>query len=61
MVRESQVYSSQCRWFTSLVSKSDNVRPLKKLMRKVGAVDIREIEMKQGNKIARVLAWTFAE
>ena len=61
MVRESQVYSSQCRWFTSLVSKSDNLRPLKKLMLKVGAVDIREIEMKQGNKVARVLAWTFAQ
>ena len=61
MVRESQVYSSQCRWFTSLVSKSDNLRPLKKLMLKVGAVDIREIEMKQGNKVARVLAWTFVE
>lgn len=61
MVRESQVYSPQCRWFTSLVSKSDNLRPLKKLMLKVGAVDIREIEMKQGNKVARVLAWTFVE
>ena len=60
MVRESQLYSSQCRWFTSLVSKADNVRPLKKLMLKVGAVDIREIEMKQGNKVARVLAWTFS-
>ena len=61
MVRESQVYSPQCRWFTSLVSKSDNLRPLKKLMLKVGAVDIREIEMKQRNKVARVLAWTFVE
>ena len=61
MVRESQLYSPQCRWFTSLVSKSDNLRPLKKLMLKVGAVDIREIEMKQGNKVARVLAWTFVE
>ena len=60
MVRESQAYSSQCHWFTSLVSKADNVRPLKKLMLKVGAVDIREIEMKQGNKVARVLAWTFS-
>jgi len=60
MVRESQVYSSQCHWFTSLVSKSDNVRTLKKMMLKVGAVEVREIEMKQGNKVARVLAWTFS-
>lgn len=59
LIRESQVYSTQCRWFTSLVSKADNVKPANKLIRKLGAVDIREIEMKQGNKITRVLAWTF--
>ncbi|HBS82206.1 23S rRNA (adenine(1618)-N(6))-methyltransferase RlmF [Vreelandella alkaliphila] len=59
LIRESKVYSTQCRWFTSLVSKADNVKPAKKLIGKLGAVDIREIEMKQGNKITRVLAWTF--
>lgn len=59
LIRESQAYSTQCRWFSSLVSKADNVKPAKKLIRKLGAVDIREIEMKQGNKRTRVLAWTF--
>lgn len=59
LIRESEVYSTQCRWFTSLVSKADNVQPAKKLIGKLGAVDIREIEMKQGKKITRVLAWTF--
>ncbi|MGM0766701.1 MAG: 23S rRNA (adenine(1618)-N(6))-methyltransferase RlmF [Pseudomonadota bacterium] len=59
LIRESQAYSMQCRWFTSLVSKADNVKPAKKLIRKLGAVDVREIEMKQGNKITRVLAWTY--
>ncbi|OZT73502.1 23S rRNA (adenine(1618)-N(6))-methyltransferase RlmF [Vreelandella boliviensis] len=59
LIKESQVYSTQCRWFSSLVSKSDNVKPAMKLMRKLGAVDIREIDMKQGNKMTRVLAWTF--
>nr|WP_284047098.1 23S rRNA (adenine(1618)-N(6))-methyltransferase RlmF [Halomonas llamarensis] len=59
LIKESQVYSTQCRWFSSLVSKSDNIKPAKKLMRKLGAVDIREIDMKQGNKMTRVLAWTF--
>ncbi|SNC65705.1 23S rRNA (adenine1618-N6)-methyltransferase [Marinobacter sp. es.048] len=42
LIRESQAYSTQCRWFTSLVSKADNVKPAKKLIRKLGAVDIRE-------------------
>jgi 23S rRNA (adenine1618-N6)-methyltransferase len=59
LIKESQVFSDQCCWFTSLVSKIDNVKPAKKLIRKLGATDIREIEMKQGNKITRILAWTF--
>nr|WP_251041218.1 MULTISPECIES: 23S rRNA (adenine(1618)-N(6))-methyltransferase RlmF [unclassified Halomonas] len=59
LIRESEAYSTQCRWFSSLVSKADNVKPAKKLIRKLGAVDSREIEMKQGNKITRILAWTF--
>lgn len=59
LIKESQGFSTQCRWFTSLVSKIDNVKPAKKLISKLGAVDIREIEMKQGNKITRILAWTF--
>lgn len=59
LIRESQLYSTQCRWFSSLVSKTDNVKPAKKLIRKLGAVDCREIEMKQGNKVTRILAWTF--
>ena len=59
LIKESQTFATQCRWFTSLVSKIDNVKPAKKLISKLGAVDIREIEMKQGNKITRILAWTF--
>ncbi len=60
LIKESQMFSTQCRWFTSLVSKIDNVKPAMKMIRKLGAVDVREIEMKQGNKITRILAWTFS-
>ncbi|TCI01175.1 23S rRNA (adenine(1618)-N(6))-methyltransferase RlmF [Corallincola luteus] len=59
LIKESRDYSSQCRWFSSLVSKIDNVKPAKQWLRKLGASDIREIEMAQGNKITRVLAWTY--
>lgn len=59
MIKESKIFSSQCRWFTSLVSKSENVKPAMKLLRKLDAIDIKEIEMKQGNKVTRILAWTF--
>lgn len=59
MMKESKRFGSQCRWFTSLISKADNVKPAKKLLRQLEATDIKEIEMKQGNKITRILAWTF--
>jgi 23S rRNA (adenine1618-N6)-methyltransferase len=59
MVKESKEFATQVRWFTSLVSKVENVKSLVKLMNKSGATDVREIEMAQGNKITRVLAWTF--
>lgn len=59
MIKESKTFGKQCRWFTSLISKSDNVQPAMKLLRKLEATDIKEIEMKQGKKITRILAWTF--
>lgn len=59
MIQESKTFADQCRWFTSLVSKADNVKSAKKLLNKIGTVDVREIEMIQGNKITRILAWTF--
>jgi 23S rRNA (adenine1618-N6)-methyltransferase len=59
MIKESQMFSTQCRWFTSLVSKTDNVKPAIKLINKLGATDIKEIQMIQGNKITRIIAWTY--
>ena len=59
MIKESKGFGQQCRWFTTLVSKSENLKPCHKLLRKVGASEIKEIKMKQGHKITRVLAWTF--
>lgn len=59
MIRESQAYAEQCRWFTSLVSKIENVKPSIKLIQKLGATEVKQIDMYQGNKITRILAWTF--
>lgn len=60
MIKESKVFADQCHWFTSLVSKGENVKPSLKLLQKLAATEVKEIEMKQGNKITRILAWTFA-
>lgn len=59
MIKESREFSSQCGWFSSLISKSENVRPAAKLLTKLGATDIRKIEMAQGHKMSRILAWTY--
>ncbi|WP_336718747.1 23S rRNA (adenine(1618)-N(6))-methyltransferase RlmF [Chryseobacterium mucoviscidosis] len=59
MIRESTLYSSQILWFTCLVSKKENLSKLTFLLKKIKAVDFRIIEMSQGQKISRILAWTF--
>ena len=59
MAKESVKFSSQVNWFTSLVSDKDNIKPLIKLLEKLGTKEIKVLEMAQGQKISRVLAWKF--
>ncbi|GEN70121.1 23S rRNA (adenine(1618)-N(6))-methyltransferase RlmF [Chryseobacterium lathyri] len=59
MIEESVQYSSQVLWFTCLVSKKDNLYKLNTLLKKVKALEIKTIDMAQGNKISRMLTWTF--
>lgn len=61
MIKESKSFATQVRWFTSLVSKSENLKALQKLANKSGATDVRVIDMEQGNKKTRILAWTFQQ
>lgn len=59
MITESQNFTQQVMWFTSLVSKSDNVKSLKKLLNQVGAKQVKVINMSQGQKVSRIIAWSF--
>ncbi|MCL1063485.1 23S rRNA (adenine(1618)-N(6))-methyltransferase RlmF [Shewanella benthica] len=59
MIRESVDFKTQCLWFTSLVSKQENLKPSYAALKKAGAVSIKTIDMAQGNKLTRVLAWSF--
>jgi len=59
MIYESVKYPMQCLWFTTLVSKKDNLKNIYKLLNKVGATEIKTIDMAQGQKISRIVAWTF--
>lgn len=59
MIYESVKYPKQVLWFTSLVSKKDNLASIYKTLAKVNAAEIRTIEMAQGQKNSRIVAWTF--
>ncbi|MFW9657754.1 23S rRNA (adenine(1618)-N(6))-methyltransferase RlmF [Vibrio parahaemolyticus] len=61
MANESQAFSSQVLWFTTLISKKDNVRPMRKQLEKLGVKAIRVVEMSQGQKISRFMAWSFMD
>ena len=59
MIIESQQFAEHVGWFTSLVSKSENVKPLQLLLKELDVAQMRVIEMSQGQKSTRVLAWRF--
>lgn len=61
IIEQSCMVQSQCKWFTSLVSKNTTLPALYKLLKKVQATDVKTIEMSQGQKVSRILAWTFAK
>ncbi|OED43675.1 23S rRNA (adenine(1618)-N(6))-methyltransferase [Endozoicomonas sp. (ex Bugula neritina AB1)] len=59
MINESVRFAHQVCWFTSLVSKGDNIQPLKRLLKQKGALHIKVIKMAQGQKTSRFIAWSF--
>jgi 23S rRNA (adenine1618-N6)-methyltransferase len=59
MIEESAALGKQCFWFSTLVSKSMNVPFIYGSLERQRPVEIRTIEMAQGQKISRFVAWTF--
>ena len=59
IINESQKYSKNCYWFSTLVSKQTNLKRTYKLIDKTGACFIKNIPMGTGNKSTRIVAWTF--
>ncbi|WP_066218163.1 23S rRNA (adenine(1618)-N(6))-methyltransferase RlmF [Formosa haliotis] len=60
MIKQSVAFKGQVKWFTTLVSKQENLSKLKKQLDKLKATH-KTISMEQGNKKSRILAWTFPE
>ncbi len=58
MIKQSVPFKSQVGWFTTLVSKKENLPKIYKLLDKLKANHKTAI-MSQGNKQSRFVAWTF--
>lgn len=61
MITESQSFAVSCLWFTSLVSKAESLPTIYRVLRNVGAVRVHTINMAQGQKQSRMVAWTFMD
>ena len=59
MITESSEKPENCFWYSTLVSKKENLPALYKALKQVNTADVRTIEMAQGQKLTRIVAWTF--
>jgi len=56
---ESSKFKTQCFWYSTLVSKKGNLESMYDSLKKLGATAVKTIPMHQGNKVTRIVAWTF--
>lgn len=59
MIKESAEFKNNVLWFTTLVSKKENLSKINQELEKVNPLEVKIIEMIQGNKITRFVAWRF--
>ncbi|MGB3608356.1 23S rRNA (adenine(1618)-N(6))-methyltransferase RlmF [Psychroserpens sp.] len=56
---QSSLFKTNCFWYTSLVSKKEHVKSMQASLKKLGATSVKVLDMSLGNKVSRVVAWTF--
>ncbi len=59
MIEESVEFKNHCRWFTTLVSKASHLPSIYNALKNINAREIRTVEMAQGQKHSRFVAWSF--
>lgn len=59
MIQESAAMPKFSTWFTSLVAKKETLNYLNKHLKKTDVAEVRIIEMSQGQKTSRLIAWRF--
>ncbi|MFT5807873.1 MAG: 23S rRNA (adenine1618-N6)-methyltransferase [Moritella dasanensis] len=61
MAKESKDFTEQVCWFTSLISKGEHIEELEEYLNTLDVKQIRVIPMSQGQKVSRILAWSFMD
>ncbi len=59
MIDESSRNQQACLWFSTLVSKKNTMEGVYKTLKRVKALRVKTINMEQGQKTSRVIAWSF--
>ncbi|WP_374351544.1 23S rRNA (adenine(1618)-N(6))-methyltransferase RlmF [Chitinimonas sp.] len=59
MIAESASMPTCCVWFTSLVSKAGSLPAIYRALQAAGATASHTIDMAQGQKQSRIVAWSF--
>ena len=59
MILQSKIFAANCIYFSTLISKASNLKSVYKTLGQAGAFAVETIAMGQGNKISRIVVWTF--
>ena len=59
MIRQSKLNADSCLWFSSVLSKSSNLKSIKAALHDVEPAHTKFIRVEQGNKVSHIVAWTF--
>ncbi|MBT1267592.1 MULTISPECIES: 23S rRNA (adenine(1618)-N(6))-methyltransferase RlmF [unclassified Pseudomonas] len=59
LIAESAHFQHKVLWFSTLVSKASNLPAIQTALKKAGVLESQVVEMSQGQKQSRFVAWTF--
>ena len=59
MIMQSAKFSKNCLYFSTLVSKKENLPEIYRTLKSLKPNEIETIEMTQGQKITRIVVWSF--
>ncbi|HEX8425412.1 23S rRNA (adenine(1618)-N(6))-methyltransferase RlmF [Hymenobacter sp.] len=61
MVEQSVPLATRVLWFSTLISKKETLPSIYHFLKQANALDVKTINMSQGQKVSRLVAWTFQD